>query len=279
MGFDPDWLALRAGFDTAARATMLEARLAEVFEGWNHVRVVDLGAGTGAGLLHLAPRLQARLGIGCRQDWRLVEYDPQLIRAGQGRADLRAQAVTTPVTWQRADLTAVDPAWLISDANLVHFTALIDLAGRAWLDALAGALARAGAPVLGALTWDGRMVWDPAAAADVDAVAGFARHQRRDKGLGGPALGPDAAPYFAGALRRHGFEVTLARSDWVIGPDHPAMHQAMVDGVAGALVDLVDGGEAPAGLIADFRAGRAAAGPGRLVVGHLDLLGIPPSLA
>jgi SAM-dependent methyltransferase len=275
MGFDPNWLALRAGFDTAARATALEARLAWHVAGRHDIRVVDLGAGTGAGLVHLAPRLGARL----RQSWCLVERDPVLIAAGRARLAVQPEAADVAVDWLEADLAAADLAPVLEGADLVHFTALIDLAGRAWLEDLAGALARAGAPVLGALTWDGRMVWDPAAATDADAVAGFARHQRRDKGLGGPALGPDAAPYFAEALRRHGFEVTLARSDWVIGPEHPAMHQAMVDGVAGALVDLVDGGEAPAGLVADFRAGRAAAGPGRLVVGHLDLLGIPPSPA
>ncbi|WP_372003026.1 class I SAM-dependent methyltransferase [Tistrella mobilis] len=275
MGFDPDWLALRAGFDTAARATEIEARLVRHIAGLQDLRVVDLGAGTGAGLVHLAPRLGAQL----RQSWCLVERDPVLIAAGRARLSVQPEAAGVSVNWLEADLATADLAPVLEGAGLVHFTALIDLAGRAWLDDLADALARAGVPVLGALTWDGRMNWDPAAAPDADAVAGFARHQRRDKGLGGPALGPGAAPYFAEALRRHGFDVTLARSDWEIGPDHRAMHRAMVDGIAGALVDLVDSGEAPAGLVADFRAGRAAAGPGRLVVGHLDLLGIPPGLA
>ncbi|GGB52669.1 hypothetical protein GCM10011505_37110 [Tistrella bauzanensis] len=275
-GFDAGWLDLRAGFDHAARVPALERRLAAMLRRrpGNQLTIVDLGAGTGGGLLHLAPCLTRWLSPGIHQSWRLVERDPALIAAGQTRLATLPAVVAGDlrVTYQPADLALEDLSGLIADADLVHFTALIDLAGMDWLVRLADAVAARGVPMLGALTFDGRMDWSPPADGDDAAVAGFIHHQRRDKGLGGVALGADAAPALARLLTDRGMAVRLVASDWVIGPEDTAMHAAMVDGVAGALEDLAADGLVPAGQPAAFRSARDAASPGRLVVGHLDLL-------
>lgn len=69
--FSDHWLALRAPADGRARATRL---LAPLRAGWQGVRrIIDLGAGTGANLRYLAPRL------GGTQHWRCVDHDRQLL--------------------------------------------------------------------------------------------------------------------------------------------------------------------------------------------------------
>jgi spermidine synthase len=60
---------------------MASTRLLEVLARWaipaGRLRVVDLGAGTGANLRRLAPLL------GSGQRWTLVELDPALVAAGE----------------------------------------------------------------------------------------------------------------------------------------------------------------------------------------------------
>ncbi|MDJ0891981.1 MAG: class I SAM-dependent methyltransferase, partial [Gammaproteobacteria bacterium] len=71
-GFSGEWLALREPVDDRSRSGTLVTRLsARAPEG--RLRVLDLGAGTGANLRYLAPRL------GGEQEWLLVDHDSSLL--------------------------------------------------------------------------------------------------------------------------------------------------------------------------------------------------------
>ena len=52
-------------------------------------------------------------------------------------------------------------------------------------------------PLLAVLTYDGREAWAPPHPLDAEVLPAFHRDQGRDKGLGGPALGPAAAETLA----------------------------------------------------------------------------------
>lgn len=250
MSFDPDWLELRAPADDAARDPGLLAAAREYLRGRPDALALDLGAGTGA-------TVRAVAAPGVR--WRLVDRDARLL----DRAVARVPGAEVVV----ADLAGLDDLPL-ADVRLVTASALLDLAAAGWLDALAARLAAAGAAVYAALSYDGRLDWRPAHRDDARIAAAFNRHQRGDKGLGGPALGPDAARAFAAALARRGFRVRLAASPWRIGPG--ALLDALLDGVAEAAA------EAGASARADARAWRQArAATAGAVVGHLDLLALP----
>ena len=78
-GFDPAWLDLREGADHRARNGDVLATCAAHFATRDHVRVVDLGCGSGSNLRALAPHLPVR------QSWRLVDHDSILLDAARAR--------------------------------------------------------------------------------------------------------------------------------------------------------------------------------------------------
>ncbi|MDF1793445.1 MAG: class I SAM-dependent methyltransferase [Thalassobaculaceae bacterium] len=256
MSFSTDWLALRAPFDATARAAALEARLAD----WSARRgagrvlsVVDLGAGSGNNLAHLAPRLPAK------QRWTLIDADTALLAEAARRH---------PGVEIRAGDLAADLERLIPEGtDLVTASALIDLVSGAWLDRLAARVRAVGCALLVVLTYDGRIAWESDTAADAGIRALVNRHQRGDKGFG-PALGPDAPA----ALRNLLPGTETAVSDWEIGPAETAMRTALVDSWAGAAAEI-----APerAETIEPWRR-FASDQPRALTVGHADQLWLPP---
>ncbi len=258
MSFDAAWLDLREPADHAARDPRLLA-MARAHLGAG--LAVDLGCGTGSTLRAFrgaGPAEQAPTGSGSAAGdavrWRLVDRDAALLRL----ATARAPGVETVA----ADLTDLGNLPL-GGARLVTASALVDLASRAWIEALADRLAAEGVGLYAALTYDGAMDWDPPLARDGAVRAAFNADQRRDKGFG-PALGPAAGPALAEALARRGFTVTTAPSPWRLGPTDAALQAALTDGIAAAAA-APDWGQARS----------AASGVSRCSVGHCDMLAIP----
>jgi len=257
MGFSAEWLSLREPADRAARDATLLARAAQV-AGPEPV-VLDLGCGTGSTLRTLGGHLPDTAR------WHLVDNDPALLERAATEAPGRA-------TVHALDLRDLD-ALPLEGVTLVTASALLDLMPADWIAALADRLAAAGLPFYAALSYDGIMRWEPELPRDVDIAAAFNDHQRGDKGLG-PALGPDAATMAARIFRDAGFDVQTGQSPWRIGPDQAPLHRALVEGIAEAASEK---GLAVAG---DWGRSRAAmAGDSRVLIGHHDMLALPPGTA
>lgn len=255
MRFAADWLALRAPFDAAARNAALEDRLAA----WARDRapgralqVVDLGAGSGNNLDHLAPRLRHA------QDWTLVDSDAALL------ADARLAHPTAQTV--EADLTGALEPLITPGTDLVTASALIDLVSEAWLARLTSRVREVGSALFVVLSYDGRIVWEDESGADREVRNLVNRHQRTDKGFG-PALGPDAALVLDDLLDG----VLTADSDWVIAADDSAMRASLLQSWATAATEL-DPDQAAA--IQAWRTQALAAARG-LTVGHKDQLWLP----
>lgn len=280
--FDAGWLDLRAAADRAARAPRLEALAADWLRaragGARTLRIIDLGSGSGANAVHLAPRLPGP------QRWTLIDHDAGLLaRAHPACAGLRtADGKAVSVDTLCRDLRL--PAGALADADLVCASAVLDLVDAAWLDALAAACAAAGCALLATLSVDGRWRFVDTAGrtSGVDADDDFVRvafnaHQRRDKGLG-PALGPDAAAALAGRLRARAFTVESMPSPWRLDlgdPAHARLAHALADGWRDAA-----SAQCPqhGGRIAAWHARCVGARlrPGMVLeVGHVDLLALP----
>lgn len=297
-GFDADWLTLREPVDAASRAEHLVTFVTAV-EGEQHSEppgaaaaweVVDLGAGTGANLRYLTPRL------GGRQQWLLVDNDPELLDrlvprmtawAATGAAELLPAAATVALRGagfdSRAEYALVDlaaglAAVPIPRGSLVTASALLDLVSAEWLEALAQRCAEAGASILMALTYDGRIVCDPVDADDAIVRDLVNQHQRQDKGFG-PALGPEAAVNAAALFEALNFDLRSARSDWQLGPEHAALQRALLEGWLGAAREIAPRRANALEAWHRRRLDHVAAGDSRIVVGHLDFAAVPRASA
>ncbi|MGG7566430.1 class I SAM-dependent methyltransferase [Rhodovulum sp. DZ06] len=261
MSFSPDWLALRAPADAAAR----DAGLVALLDDWAKTRpgplkVVDLGCGAGATFAALDACLPGA-------DWLLLDNDPDLleIAAACAPGDPGAGSVTTG----RADLNdSIEGA--VAGADLVTASALFDLASQAWIDRLVAALPK-GAALYAALSYDGAESWVPAHEAEREAQKAFRAHQRRDKGFGGPALGPEAADALVEALVASGRDVRRAPSAWRLErPRDGALIEALAAGSAAAVAEI---GTLDEESFAEWAAARVAAE--EVLIGHEDILALP----
>jgi SAM-dependent methyltransferase len=277
--FPVDWLTAREQSDHVARSAELADRFAAALGA--NPRVLDLGCGTGSNLRYLAPRIAGP------HRWRCVDHDPALLNAAPQALHRWACDRGWAAHRDGDDLVLARPAGEIAvtlalgdlarqglgdDADVAGVTgsALLDLTSAAWLDALAEACR--GRPLLVALSFDGRLAFEPAAPEDEEVCRQFRAHQRSDKGFG-PALGPDAAGYLAERLAARGWAVAMARSDWSLGRSDRALLRATLDGIAEAVREVAP--DRRLGRWAARRREQLAGGDLRLTVGHVDLLALP----
>jgi SAM-dependent methyltransferase len=286
--FSANWLALREPADTRARSAAIVDFLLPQEESppQEPLSIIDLGAGTGANLRYLAPRL------GGRQEWLLVDSDGALLavadtslRDWAGTLDARveteanvisitAASFSATVRIQELDVARKLATLLLPRGCLVTTSALLDLVSWTWLESLADACRAAHASVLFALTYDGRMTLEPAEPDDGLARALFNRHQHNDKGFG-PALGPEAAAATKDAFANRGYTLETAASDWRLGRDEQRLQAELIDGWVTAALEVEPGSTRRLERWRARRRARIDAGEATLVVGHSDLAGLP----
>lgn len=252
--FSAAWLALREPADAAARSSAL----ASFVVGQQPMgRLVDLGGGTGANVRYLSSRLPTP------QFWTIVDHDAALLE----RAPLHA-------TRRQADLnTVVDDQELFAGSSLVTASALLDLVSERWLAKLVERCHAAGAGVLFALSYDGRIVCSPEEPEDEDVRRLVNQHQTRDKGFG-PALGPGAAVRAVQLLSAAGYTTKQETSDWKLTTDARMLQRELVSGWAEAASEVAPDRKASIASWRDRRFAHIDAGRSRIVVGHVDVAGV-----
>jgi hypothetical protein len=117
------------------------------------------------------------------------------------------------------------------------------------------------------------MTWSQPDASDGEIVAAFNRHQRNDKGFG-PALGPEAADAAPRVFADLGYVVEVADSPWKLGAEQAALQLEFLEGVAQAAAEA--GARDADGWLTRRK---ALIGQSLCLIGHRDLLALPPSLA
>jgi hypothetical protein len=221
--FSLDWLRLREPYDARARNLAVLDAVASSVAGHPSVALVDLACGAGANLRAIASRLPAR------QDWRLVDNDLSL---------LARAAPSMPVAGQNATPVPIDishdlEAALDGPLDLVVTSAFLDLVSDTWLDRFATESAVRALPVYAALTYDGRVEFEPPDPLDARMIAVVNEHQRRDKGFG-PALGPTAGTTAIARFRGLRYSVVQGTSDWIFGPHDKTIQTEVISGWATA---------------------------------------------
>jgi hypothetical protein len=289
--FALDWLKLRENADLAARSPGLARRFVAALPPTRPLQLVDLAAGSGANTRALLPR------IGCDQQWRLLDRDRDLLAAQAEEFTLWARRQGYPITagGGRALIEARPAHWQIETMPLdldrdlailgefevdgLTAASFFDLVSAEWLGRFVALLAERPVPFLAVLTVDGRREWQPHLEDDGLVADAFTAHQRRAKDFG-PALGSRAPEAMEAALRRAGFRIERAASDWRLGMgdggerDH-ALLTALIAGEAGAARDAAPARAARIDAWETARLSFLAEGRLSLTIGHCDLLALP----
>ncbi len=281
------WLHLREPADVAARSETLTRLIAGALPGDEPVHVLDLGTGTGANLRYLTPRLPNR------QRWLVVDRDAALlalmpavtsswgaarhydVRTSANGCVIRGERLECDVEARQLDLGTCTDVELVAGRHLVTASALLDLVSERWLKALAAQCRAVGAAALFAITYNGSSSCSPAEPEDEMIRDRLNRHQKRDKGLGGPAAGPDAAECAARCFAEVGYTVRTEPSNWTLGSAEQELQRRLIEGWAEAAMET----GADASTITrwrDRRIGHLDAGRSRIVVGHLDVAALTP---
>jgi len=262
------WLALREHADAAARSMRLARLVASRLAGRDSIRILDLGTGTGSNIWYLANHLG-----GIRQQWLAIDHDPFLLDRVRENAPSRLAERSDRVTIEtrETDLGRLDFSDLVADRDLVTASALLDLVSDSWLQSLAEACHAVGAALLFAITYNGHSECSPAEPEDSRILELFNHHQHRDKGLGGPAAGPDAVASTVRAFREVGYHVETEATDWRLDPSDGRLQRELIEGWAYAATET---DPSAADTIADWRTRRLAhveRGHSQIVVGHDDI--------
>ncbi len=263
-GFNAEWLALREPYDHGARDGDLVIGLDRSLGSEPVVRILDLGCGAGSNLRYLAPRLAFP------QTWCLVDNDSAMLDTLSGSAgfDRKCHAIL------QHDLNALDGV-PFDGVHAVVASALMDLVSPAWFQKLAERCRRAGAALLAALDYDGRLKWHPVLRDDDWIEALFNVHQRGDKGFG-PAMGPAATGLMSDILTGLGYRVLTAPTPWDLGPHDAVIQCEFIAGVVAACLEASPGERERIMAWSERRRRTVGKGHSRLLVGHDDLLALPP---
>jgi len=279
-GFSPEWLALREGADSRARAAPLLDLLRERLAGRSTLTIADIGCGTGSTIRAISRLLPER------QVWHLYDYDGALLKAARtalarwagadphaggdaGSITLSRDGRVIEVSVHRLDLMAELARVFDPPPDLVTASAFFDLVSAEWIDAFVRQAAAVRSAVYAAITYNGEEEWEPPHPADAAVLAAFHAHQRTDKGFG-PAAGPAAVSHLAGGLAAEGYDVFTADSPWRLGEGDESLIEAIAMGSADAVAET---GLVPAHQIAAWREARM--GAARCRIGHTDLLAFP----
>jgi hypothetical protein len=187
---------------------------------------------------------------------------------GQGRP------LDCHVETRTLDLNSLDELDIFAGRQLVTASALLDLVSERWLGALAARCREAGAAALFTITYNGWFSCSPAEPEDETIRHLFNRHQKTDKGLGGPAAGPDAADCAARCFGDIGYRVWTEPSDWMLGSEERELQRHLIDGWANAATELAPDNASGIARWRARRIGHVDAGRSHIVVGHSDVAAI-----
>jgi len=277
-GFAPDWLRLREAADHRSRNKALADQLSAYFSGRAEATIWDLGAGLGSNLRGSYDLLPAR------QHWTLVDYDAALLSAAceeianwadhsrptASGIEAVKNGRSLHVEVKRHDLAADPAPWGKTPSDLVTAAALFDLVSAQWIARFVAALSGARIAFYTVLTHDAETRWSPPHPADAAMKAAFESHFGRDKGFGSSA-GGGATRLMADEFAKAGYMVERASSPWLLGAGDKPLIAALADGWAAAVRETA---AVPEQTIQEWLTARATAGS--CVVGHEDLLALPP---
>ncbi|MCJ8509574.1 class I SAM-dependent methyltransferase [Rhizobium lemnae] len=261
-GFDKSWLALREPADLAARDPGLVEHMVDWLRRKERPVIVDIGCGTGSSVRALGPKFPSDLQV----DWRLVDYDSELLREARHRLG------DDGLEYHQVDLNHLENLPL-EGASVLSASAFFDLASARFCEEIAALVAKRRCAFYAALNYDGKVEWSTPHPLNSDVVRDFNQHQRMDKGLGS-ALGPQAVAHLQGVFESLDYRIFVAESPWILGEEEALLQQEMLKGMVRPVLEIGRLSPAEVDQWLAFRLDRVRE-RSSCRVGHLDILALP----
>jgi hypothetical protein len=267
VGVDASWLAARVAADTMAREATVSTLLPQLTEHVGpgpdtDVRIIDVGAGSGANQRWLAPRLPFR------QQWVHLDNDPSILSQtpDAGRTEFVVGGIDA-----LGQLLEGRPTSGIRRPEAITCAAVLDVLTRRDLALLCDLISDRRVPALLSLSVTGEMTIRPSERADGALLDAFNAHQRRDG-----RAGPDAPDLVVKQCRRTGVRVEAVSTPWVLNAtnDRFFLERFLRERVAAAVEHEPALGPAGASWLR-HRLAQLDHPDTRITVGHRDLLLLP----
>lgn len=264
VGVEASWLAARVAADDAARAATVDTLLPRLIEQIGAapraaVRIVDIGAGSGANQRWLSPRLP------WSQRWVHLDHDPAILRHTHhvGETDFVVGGVDVV-----ADLLAPADGGVEAAPTMITCAAVLDVLSRTDLELLGRLVIGHRVPALLSLSVTGELELAPADELDQPLSTAFNAHQRRDD-----RAGPDAPALLTGQCRAAGLDVLAVETPWLLSADSDGgfVTRFLSERVEAAVEQQPALADRTARWLGD-RLAQLERGELRIRVGHRDLL-------
>jgi len=278
-----EWLALREAADWASRSERLVRRLTSTLSSKKPARALDLCTGTGSNIRYLMDRLpRAQQWLAVDRDAALLKELPERLASWARVRGYRARTEGLITGIERAGFSCIIETRqmnlnqldreIFDGRDLVTASALLDLVSESWLRLLAARCRDAGASALFAITYNGGSSCDPVEPEDEMVRELMNQHQKKDKGLGGPAAGPDAGSAAERAFADAGYCVEAAASDWLLEPAAARFQTMLIEGWAHAAMEVAPSRKDAIDNWLRRRRQHVSSGRSHIVVNHVDMV-------
>lgn len=286
--FATDWLEERYRFDVAARNPSVEAACLQYFSKATDIRIIDIGAGSGANLVYLADKLPPL------QHWALLDLNPKLLKAARTRIknwgiakgyevsehgdqiSLERPARRIEVQLVHGSMLKLAKIFNLSSYHLATASAVLDLLTADMADQLLKTLHTHRLALLATLNYQ-QMEYFPREKADKRFIKQYEEHMQREQDFG-RALGPACVAHLQQVyqnLPTGTFQMGPSR--WQIEPSDQDMHLHLLHFLEKSLISLPANQQSPQALHEWLDRKRAflQARQLRLTVEHQDCFAAP----
>ncbi|MBW4632074.1 MAG: class I SAM-dependent methyltransferase [Iphinoe sp. HA4291-MV1] len=233
-----EWLELRIPYDTTARNSIVEASCQQYLKKRKRVKIIDLGAGTGANCRYYLSKISQE------QEWFLVEQNQELLEIAFDRLIVWAQENRYESQLQNSRLVLKNQVYQITihrivgsildlenliDLNTLDLAvanAVFDLFSEKQFQTLLECLKKYQLPFLATLNYTGTN-FIPQTDNDSDFIQYYNQHMQRHQYFG-RGMGPECGPSMWEAMKRIGMKVIQGESPWEITSSDPVFLQLLL---------------------------------------------------
>ncbi len=244
------WLELRIPYDTKGRNLNVEASCQKHLEKHKRLRIVDLGAGTGANCRYYLSKIFQD------QEWFLVEQNQELLEiafdrlvswaldngyesiAQNSRLDLKNQDHKIIIYKTVGSILELENLIGIETIDLAVANAVFDLFSEQQFQTLLECLKKYQLPLLTTANYTG-MSFNPQTDEDSCFISYYHQHMQREQHFG-RGMGPKCGSYMWEAMKCIGMRGLQGESPWEISSSDPVFLQLLLEFMEKSIPEILE---------------------------------------